>query len=259
MTTCATHRRVAQSILLACLLVATALAGAPAQAREAVPVEEQYVVHSVGTGQNPNKDLVFAASIRVQHPDGSKPEPDTVLNLEVSSCGRLLQSGSRTLQEEGHDGVLVWLSSDGESDASPNAVNRMVGPSIEYVLTVTQPHHEPYTRSGSYSGYGVQRPSCAQLNEKLQSCETTKWGHPRSGKRFSTVPRVGSLVAVTKTWTLCELRYEWLAHGDVVSQKRRLRIFRELRGKQLEMRIIAGPAPEADTPEAHTVRYGLVR
>lgn len=242
--------------VMAAVGASSLVAAVPVSATPA-PEEERHRIASLSTPQNPNENLVLALTVGLEAADGSDPDPGTGLTVRASSCGRFLQEASALLSED-QSGVAVWFTPHGEPSASPNPVNRAVGRSIEYIVTVTQGDYDPYTYEGSYSGYGVKRPSCAQLDDQLATCEIDRWSRKKSSPRFVTRPRVGTRVAVTETVANCAVTYAWTADDQVIAERRQLRMTDDMRGATLRAVVTVTPF-EGDRTYTRTLRYGTVR
>lgn len=249
-----------QGLLAGGVLALTSFSFAPpSQAVEGEPPpEQQYYVSNVTAGQNPNENLVVSLILTLSGRDGSNPTPGTEIRADIYSCGRFLQSGVSTTTEDRH-GVLVWLSPDGKADLSPNSVNRLVGPSVQYVLTIAQPGYPTaYVREGSYNGWSVNRPSCDQISTSGGGggCTVSKWSVKKFLPPNGTKAFVGGRTAVTPTRANCRITYAWKVAGRVVDRDRYLGVKRAYRGKYLAMKVSVGKA--GGTTKIRTLRYGKV-
>ena len=64
----------------------------------------------------------------------------------------------------GFDGnIYTGFLPDGKGTFAPTEISDRIGPSIDYVLTVTKPGYDPYTFTGTTSAY-TTRPSCEDLS-----------------------------------------------------------------------------------------------
>lgn len=252
------HRITSVSTMLALALGCAALgSGAPAHAETPPPVEERYHVSAVHPLQNPNEEIVIALALYLEDQEGNPPTHGTKVHAAIYSCGRFLQEAENTIEGRSK-GVSVWLSPDGEPDLAENSVSRLVGPTVEHVVTVTQVGYDPYTLDRrSYGGYGVRRPSCSQIDVDAAHppCVVSR----QSVKKKTAAGRravVGRPVGVTPTRASCPVRYRWRVNGKVVDRDRSFTPTRAHRGERLVMLISVGRPGGTSTRQS--LGYGKV-
>ena len=208
----------------------------------------------VGANQDPLADEVINSSFIFDQ----APPAGTSVHVSVSSCGQFLTEKTQTGNGSDFKGVLLWFTATGEYDFKDRSVIPRIGPSFEWSLDITEPGLAPYTLTGSYSGYGVKRPSCAEIlagGGGSGSGDATKCVVKKVSKRIGEA-RVGATVRVTKPKTTSgcgRVSYRWAADGRTVKKAASLRIGSGLRGKRLTatVRVAKGGST--------TLTFGKVR
>ena len=155
---------------------------------------------------------------------------------------------------------MTPTSRDGDVDLASNRVNQMIGSSFDYALTITSPGYDPYLLTGSYSGYTVKRPSCAEINSPGYGNETTSDSGVKvwSTKTGNTTAKAGRTLRVTRTRaTGATIAYQWRVGPKVVDRDRALTVKRAYRGKKISMRVTV-TKPDG-TRLRKVLRYGRAR
>lgn len=229
-------------------------AAAPLAAGADVPAEsDQLEVTKVGSAQNPNNDTVFAFYATPTAADGNYAEDGTILKLDTYSCGNFLGTASKVVSAENGRGGVVNFSDE---------AIKIVGRSIQYTLTITQPGYDPYERSGSYSGYTVKRPSCDEINDPTPAneafCRVSRTSVKVASERSGTRPVVGSTVSVSATRSPnCRVTYRWTLNGKKARTGRSLYLSRAMRDKSLLMKVKVWRL--GFNGKEQVLRYGRVR
>lgn len=216
---------------------------------------------------NPSADLVLGAFFELKRLDGTPASVPVQVTAAVTSCGSPIQSTSTTLGP-GHAASFVFVEFSADNDItqgnmfSENPINRMVGPSFEYAITVTVPGYDPYLLDGSYDGYSVRRPSCAVINSagyaetgEPDALIVEKW----SVMKGDALARVGKSLKVTPTRAPgATIKYQWKVGSKVVDRDRILGTIRKsYLGKPVTLRVEVSKA--GSKSQAMTLRFGRVR
>lgn len=138
----------------------------------------------------------------------------------------------------------------------------MVGRSVEYALTVTQPGYDPFVLTGSYDGYKnyVPRPSCETINSPGYGDEPTgitvsEWS---TKKGATTTAKVGKSLGVTPTRAPgSKVTYAWKVGTKTVDRDRVLFVRKTYKGKKVTMRVTVSKAGSKSVSK--TLRYGTAQ
>lgn len=250
------------SVLASTTLAVAALAvAAPAHA-DPVPEAERVVITGVSVSQNASLKVIAGAVIRVSQ-NGNRPTLGTTLHVMWSSCGNPVKESSTVIGDRYPDrpaGIATLFSPNGSFDLRPNSVNQMVGRSVEYTLTITQPGYDPFALTGSYSGYTTPRPSCETINspgygDEPASITVTQWS---ARKGATMTAKVGKTLKVTPTRAAgAKVAYMWKVGTKVVDRDRAMTVKRSYRGKKVTMRVTVSKSGAKSVSK--TLRYGNAR
>lgn len=249
---------------------------APAQAVP-VPDAERYVTGGHFASHN-GTNIIRSVHVylRDRTPDDGSVDvaPDGLqTELTVSSCGRVLRTSSAPMPST-QSPHIVYLSPNGLDDASgvDNSVNRLVGPTIDYTMTITQPGYDPYQASGVIDiAKSISRPTCAEIDALVSDTpepdRTNKpawvraWSKKISMPGVGTKPVAGSKAKVTATKVRRKdgavVRYAWRVGNRIVDRDRTVRLTDAHIGKPLMLTVTAR---KPGTKAARLVlTYGKVR
>lgn len=252
---------------VAALLTIGGLAvAAPAAHAAPVPETETLVLYDVSVSE-----LLPASSLGgIQfslHPYGGSPTTvmttetkGTTLHAVLSSCGKVVTERTSTLR--GFDAyIYVGFGADqSHYTSAPSALSDMIGPSIDYTLTVTKPGYDPYTFTGSTGGY-TTRPSCADLSgDNTARIPVQAWSY----KYAQPTAKVGSILTISPTRAAgTHVGYVWTVKAkgkpaQVVSRGyRTVRVKQGWKGKQVKVSVTVtkGTGKRAKTL-TKVLRYG---
>ncbi len=236
-----------------CLFVASSLlvASTSSARAEEVPPDQRLQVTRASTLVGGGTDVVGVLL-------GIQPEASagTTVDATISSCGRTIDSASKTVRSDGRPSLLIALADlDTPNPHAPtplwpggrNGSNTyhpivtaadLLGPTWQYAVVVTHPGHDPYTLTGASRVEGLTPArTCSKVTRLFDTTiAVTRWsdlvGEPRSRRRF----------AVTRTIAPdAKVSYRWHVHAQgkrtLISKKRTVRLTRAHRGKYLEARV----------------------
>lgn len=245
--------------VLSVVLTTALLALVPAAAQaDPVPPEQRLAFYG-GSVFNPEGFRavgVELALVQVANPSGRSPA-GTSLRVVTSSCGLPLTDRTTVLSEgAGAVGMVFTESGALEADGdSMNALNRNIGRSIEYSITVTQPGYDSYEAAGSID-VGEEMPTCGQI---VADANDPAWGK-RHGRA-----RVGRSVYVewlrdprfryVYTWRVGSKVVKTGDFSDGAYELRRLKP--AWRGKRLT--FTASSNDFGTDTVSKTYRYGRIR
>lgn len=254
--------------LIGAAAASTLVVGAAAAPASAVPVPEAetLVLYDVSA-----QELLSTSSLAgIQfslHPFGGTPTTvmtsetkDTTLRAVLSSCGEVVTERTSTLR--GFDAfIYVGFGEDPRyATHRPSAISDRLGPSIDYTLTVTKPGYDPYTYTGSTSGY-TTRPSCEDLaGDNSARIPVQAWSYAYA----QPTAKIGSNLTISETRAAgTHVAYVWTVKAkgkpaQVVSRGyRALKVKRGWKGKQVTVTVTVtkGTGKRAKSL-ARTIRYG---
>lgn len=261
------------SVAAATMVALAGVAIAPAAHAAPVPEADRLVLYDVFVQENITRGSIGGVNLSL-HPYGGTPTTvmngetkDTTLHVVLSSCGKVVTERTSTLR--GFDAfIYTGFGADPRYYSSaPSEISDRIGPSIDYVLTVTKPGYDPYTFAGSTSAY-TSRPSCDDLSgNNGKTVPVRAW----SVKFAQFVPQVGKTLTISDTRADgARVSYTWtVAKGTGKLAKRTTKVINRgyrtikvkpaYRGKQISVAVTVTKGSGKHTKSAtKTLRYGKV-
>lgn len=255
----------------AATLVALSTVGiAPAAHAAPVPETERLVLYDVAVSENITRSAIGGVGLYL-HPYGGTPTTvmtDTKgieMHVVLSSCGKVVTE--RTSIMRGFDAfIYTGFGADPRYYShNPSEISDRIGPSLDYVLTVTEPGYDPYTFTGTTSAY-TTRPTCEDLAGKNKAgIAMQAW----SSIYAQPDAKIGSNLTISDTRAAgAHVAYRWTlaAKGQKLSTAkvlargvRTLRVKPAYRGKRISVTITVtkGTGKHAKVL-TKTLRYGTV-
>lgn len=230
----------------------------------AIPVDPaaHLMLATFGVGQNPSADTVYSADALFATAGGAQVPPGTTATTTFSSCGQTVQSVTRPLlvssTHPDNAAFLHYFNESNTPDMSPNAINSLIGRSLDYSFVITSPGYDPYEISGSYSGYSVERPTCEEIlsghGTDPDAITVRRW----SVKKGNTAAKVGKRLAVTPTRAPgSAVSYAWRVGARVVDTDRSVTVKRAYRGKKVTLFVTVSRT--GVEPQHRKLAYGKAR